>query len=256
MRTTNRFRGACRSLHYQLALVLAGSSGKGTELNLGRQDAHGCTLMHYACGLRNAPALQLLLNSSVDPHVIDVHGQSAAHWAKRFGFEEGEALISQAVGAPVESTPPHQTLPPPVHSSISSLNAETSGSLTLVGNAASVGDVVGVSASATQQVLSNAPLPAGESSTSLASFPSPPTHGGGATRSLQQFLDPQAPAPEIIPSTNAVISHGAIACHYAGDCGDAIASSPSIGGSVTESCSLAGFLTAAAAHVDDGLPPP
>ena len=47
-----------------LALILAGSGGtnhKGGALDLERQDAYGCTLMHYVCALRNLPALQLLL---------------------------------------------------------------------------------------------------------------------------------------------------------------------------------------------------
>ena len=47
-----------------LALILAGSGGsnqRGGSLDLERQDASGCTLMHYVCGLRNLPALKLLL---------------------------------------------------------------------------------------------------------------------------------------------------------------------------------------------------
>ena len=53
-----------RLLGAVLALILAGSGGmnhKGSALDLERQDAQGCTLMHYICSLRNGPALQLLL---------------------------------------------------------------------------------------------------------------------------------------------------------------------------------------------------
>jgi hypothetical protein len=99
---TQRFLGAV------LALILAGSGGsnhKGGSLDLERQDAHGCTLMHYVCGLRNTPALQLLLNSSVDPNIADAQGQTPADWAKRYGFHEGETLIARATGQPVPPPP-------------------------------------------------------------------------------------------------------------------------------------------------------
>ena len=67
--------------------------------------------MHYACGLRNAPALQYLLSAAVDPLHTDAHGHTALQWARRFGFNEGERLIARATGAPLISTPPHQAVP-------------------------------------------------------------------------------------------------------------------------------------------------
>ena len=57
-----------------------GMNHKGSALDLERQDAQGCTLMHYICSLRNGPALQLLLRANVDPAIADTqarqHGQS------------------------------------------------------------------------------------------------------------------------------------------------------------------------------------
>lgn len=81
-----------------LALILAGSGGtntKGGTLDLDRQDAHGCTLMHYVCALRNSPALQLLLHANVDPMVFDRQGMSPADWARAYQFNEGETLIAR-----------------------------------------------------------------------------------------------------------------------------------------------------------------
>ena len=86
---------AQRLLGSMLALILAGSGGinrKHGALDLERQDAHGCTLMHYVCALRNSPALQLLLRANVDPHIADTQGLAPADWAKAYRFEEGEAV--------------------------------------------------------------------------------------------------------------------------------------------------------------------
>ena len=91
-----------------LALILAGSGGsnqRGGSLDLERQDASGCTLMHYVCGLRNLPALKLLLDSTVDPRIRDSQKLTAADWANRYGWTEGEALIARHLGEPVPSAP-------------------------------------------------------------------------------------------------------------------------------------------------------
>jgi len=50
------------------------------------------------CALRNSPALQLLLHANVDPMVQDSQGLSATDWARAYRFHEGEQLISRAVG--------------------------------------------------------------------------------------------------------------------------------------------------------------
>ena len=88
-----------RLLGAVLALILAGSGGvhhKGGVLDLERQDAHGCTLMHYVCALRNMPALQLLVRAQVDPNIRDNQGMSVCDWARAFHFTEGEVLLSRA----------------------------------------------------------------------------------------------------------------------------------------------------------------
>jgi uncharacterized surface protein with fasciclin (FAS1) repeats len=72
--------------------------------DLSRVDMHGRSLLHYACALRHAGAVKLLLAARADPRGVDVAGMSAADWARRTGFAEGEALIAQALangdGAP------------------------------------------------------------------------------------------------------------------------------------------------------------
>ena len=65
--------------------------------DLSRVDMHGRSLLHYACALRHAGAVKLLLAARVDPRGVDVAGMSAADWARRTGFTEGEALIAQAL---------------------------------------------------------------------------------------------------------------------------------------------------------------
>jgi len=174
-----------------LSLIHAGSGGAGGSLDLGAQDAHGCTLMHYVCALRNTPALQLLLNSNVDPRAIDAQGQTAADWARRNGFSEGEALIARVTGdaAPPAGVPPLQptaasaVAPPVVPLEVEALVPEA---------------------------------------TAVA-----PQAASSATRSLEQFLEP-TPAVEASPMET-----------------EAPAAQPH---------PLAGFLTAAAAHVDQAPP--
>lgn len=73
-------------------------------LDLERQDAYGCTLMHYVCALRNSPALQLLLHANVDPMVPDSQGMSATDWARAYRFHDGEQLISRTMV--ITPTPP------------------------------------------------------------------------------------------------------------------------------------------------------
>ena len=112
---------AQRLLGSMLALILAGSGGinrKHGALDLERQDAHGCTLMHYVCALRNSPALQLLLRANVDPHIADTQGLAPADWAKAYRFEEGEALIRQHLGNPAATAAP---VPPPYEAEIIAL---------------------------------------------------------------------------------------------------------------------------------------
>lgn len=212
-----------------LALILAGSGGNSAKLELGRQDAHGCTLMHYACALRNAPALQLLLNSAVDAQASDAHGHTAMQWARRFGFKEGEALIARATGAPLASTPPHQTVGESGGDAVDGSCAQelpyagnvtaASGEATLPSMLPMAGGMAGQSLSALSAsggCLSSMALPP-----SGIPFPSSQPHGsGGATpRSLEHFLEPQASTAP--PSTHNAAER-----------------------------SLAGFLTAAAAHVE------
>ena len=143
---------AQRLLGAVLALILAGSGGqnhKGGSLDLERQDASGCTLMHYVCGLRNAAALQLLLNSSVDPTIVDGQGQTPADWARRYGFYDGEVLIAKAQGEPI---------PAPAQM-----------------------------AAATPVAVTTAAVDA-----SLPAVPAAVAMPSGATRSLEQFLEPTA----------------------------------------------------------------
>jgi len=177
---TQRFLGAV------LALILAGSGGsnhKGGSLDLERQDAHGCTLMHYVCGLRNTPALQLLLNSSVDPHIADTQGQTPAQWAARFRFHEGQALIARATGQPV---------PPPSDVAVAETNSN---------------------AAPSQPVLP--PQAPAMSTNESQAMMAPAVATGGATRSLEQFLEPSAP-PQ---SEGADLLLTAASAHVAGDSG-------------------------------------
>ena len=62
----------------------------------GQVDAQGCTMLHYACGMHNAPALRQLLAVGVNPHVTDATGATALDWARRSGFHEGVSLLVQA----------------------------------------------------------------------------------------------------------------------------------------------------------------
>ena len=70
-----------------LSLIHAGSGGaltsNGGSLDLGLQDAHGCTLMHYVCALRNMPALQLLIQ------------EHHAGWQRLLALQRYEILGSQ-----------------------------------------------------------------------------------------------------------------------------------------------------------------
>ena len=159
--------------------------------------------MHYACGLRNAPALQFLLNSSVDPRITDAHGHTAVQWARRFGFEEGEALIARVTGTPLVSTPPHQTVPPGASSigATSAVNVD----LPFAGNVPTGCGQAGVAVLAPLPAPAQAPAPPGPApmpdpdselanvlSSSLPPFHPLGAHPAGATRSLEQFLEPRA----------------------------------------------------------------
>ena len=179
-----------------LALLLAGSAGNGAALDLGRQDAHGCTLMHYVCALRNLPALQLLLNASINPALADSAGNTAAEWARRFQFADGEAAIARATGVPLPA-----------------------GAAAATATATSV-PIEGVAASSSSCVPGVATTTGG--TPPLVSAPFGGAAPGGDAhpmRSLDQFIDP---------------SQGSAEAQQSGDA----------------QRSLAGFLTAAAAHVE------
>ena len=215
----------------QLALILAGSGG--TKLDLGRQDAHGCTLMHYACGLRNAPALQLLLNSSVDPQLTDAHGHTAVQWARRFGFQEGEVLISRATGSPLVSTPPHQSVPTGDHGGLHGAPSSDSTGLPFAGVAAGGSLADGASCAPTNPtLLDSAPVASGLSGLPQSDLPLPPP----PTRSLEQFLEPQVPSAGTAPAVGGATTGG-----------DGMGSSAATN---DQERSLAGLFTAAAAHVE------
>ena len=215
----------------QLALILAGSGG--TKLDLGRQDAHGCTLMHYACGLRNAPALQLLLNSSVDPQLTDAHGHTAVQWARRFGFQEGEVLISRATGSPLVSTPPHQSVPTAAHGGLHGAPSSDSTGLPFAGIAAGGSLADGASCAPTNPtLLDSAPVASGLSGLPQSDLPLPPP----PTRSLEQFLEPQVPSAGTAPAVGGATTGG-----------DGMGSSAATN---DQERSLAGLFTAAAAHVE------
>jgi len=227
-----------------LALILAGSGGtniKGGALDLERQDAYGCTLMHYVCALRNSPALQLLLHANVDPMVFDSQGMSAADWARAYRFHEGETLISRAMGMTVVVPQP---LAPQMGNS-SSITALTQPiavtSSDPHGNAGCLdaqwvtSSVVDAPVGPTQgmhigdQQPGAAALMLGMScghGDAAGLTVAAPVGAEGATplartRSLEQFLQPAA-HPQALSSTSDVHQR-----------------------------SLAGFLTAAAAHVDN-----
>ena len=225
-----------RLLGAVLALILAGSGGmnhKGSALDLERQDAQGCTLMHYICSLRNSPALQLLLRANVDPGISDTQGLSASDWAHAYGFPEGVRQIEQHVnGVGEEGFPPHSPeaqgfeppTPPPG------------------------GDVSSLDAFLQAGCAPGQPPPAAAVE-----------NGGvvGHGRSLQQFLQPAAAAPAI-----AHVAAGGSGALQEGEGGEARPRSlehfleagkplPQRSQEVHHR-SLAGFLTAAAAHVESG----
>ena len=225
-----------RLLGAVLALILAGSGGmnhKGSALDLERQDAQGCTLMHYICSLRNSPALQLLLRANVDPGISDTQGLSASDWAHAYGFPEGVRQIEQHVnGVGEEGFPPHSPeaqgfeppTPPPG------------------------GDVSSLDAFLQAGCAPGQPPPAAAVE-----------NGGvvGHGRSLQQFLQPAAAAPAI-----AHVAAGGSGALQEGEGGEARPRSlehfleagkplPQRRQEVHHR-SLAGFLTAAAAHVESG----
>ena len=225
-----------RLLGAVFALILAGSGGmnhKGSALDLERQDAQGCTLMHYICSLRNSPALQLLLRANVDPGISDTQGLSASDWAHAYGFPEGVRQIEQHVnGVGEEGFPPHSPeaqgfeppTPPPG------------------------GDVSSLDAFLQAGCAPGQPPPAAAVE-----------NGGvvGHGRSLQQFLQPAAAAPAI-----AHVAAGGSGALQEGEGGEARPRSlehfleagkplPQRRQEVHHR-SLAGFLTAAAAHVESG----
>jgi hypothetical protein len=88
-----------------LLLLVSGSQGSAA-LDLSQQDAHGCTLMHYVCGARNLPALQLLLNAGADATIADGSGATPMEWARRAGFLEGQQALSTASGVPMPAAAP------------------------------------------------------------------------------------------------------------------------------------------------------
>jgi len=245
-----------------LALILAGSGGtnhKGGALDLERQDAYGCTLMHYVCALRNSPALQLLLHANVDPMVADSQGMSATDWARAYRFHEGENLISRAMGVttlpqpmaavdaatglpaltqPITAVPPQASEPDPL---AQVLKQDDTGTVTsfdgqqLAQTLDSSAEWPGSSQIQPEQIQPGAGLLAmsGADSLMMQSLTSqgqPPPSSSSAmgaeplarTRSLEQFLAPQ-PRSTAAPNN----PEG-------------------------QSRSLAGFLTAAAAHVEHG----
>ena len=77
-----------------------------------RTDSHGCMMLHYACGLRNLPVLQKLLDAGVAPSIPDPQGNTPADWARGYSFNEGEALITRAerAAAPVGNSVPLDAL--------------------------------------------------------------------------------------------------------------------------------------------------
>ena len=230
-----------RLLGAVLALILAGSGGmnhKGSALDLERQDAQGCTLMHYICSLRNSPALQLLLRANVDPGISDTQGLSAADWAHAYGFPEGVSQIEQHVnGGGEEGFPPHSPVqqqgfepptPPPA------------------------GDVSSLDAFLQAGRAPGQPLPAGAENGGVAGY--------GHGRSLQQFLQP-ALAGAAAPATAHAAAGGSSVAMQEGVGGEARPRSlehfleagnppPQQRSQEVHHRSLAGFLTAAAAHVE------
>ena len=237
-----------RLLGAVLALILAGSGGmnhKGSALDLERQDAQGCTLMHYICSLRNSPALQLLLRANVDPGIADTQGLSAADWAHAYGFPEGVSQIEQHVnGGGEEGFPPHE------HSPVQQQGFEPP-------TPPPAGDASSLNAFLQAGRAPGQPLPA-----------QPLDNGGvaghGHGRSLQQFLQPALAAAAAAPATAHAAAGGGPssgALQEGGVGGEARARSlehfleagkppPPQRSQELHHRSLAGFLTAAAAHVE------
>jgi len=186
---------AQRLLGGALSLIFASSEGASLKADLERQDAHGCTLLHYSCALRNAPALQLLLSSSVDANVADAHGHTPAQWASRFGFQEGEAIIARAPREPPASVP-HVSGPPastPPHQSVSSDCGVSVDGARINDVAGEAGWLVGAISAPPEPTVVPSVLPLASAAPPSAHPPSahPPS---GNTRSLEQFLEPSGAA--------------------------------------------------------------
>jgi hypothetical protein len=202
-----------RLLGAVLALILAGSGGlnhKGSALDLERQDPQGCTLMHYICSLRNSPALQLLLRANVDPNIADSQGLNASDWAHAYGFPDGVRQIEQHTNE--ADGVGEEELP------LASL--ETQG-------LEPAGDVSSLDAFLQAGRPPKLPL-AGEGGARV-----------GQPRSLQQFLQPA----KVSDVASSAAPAAAVKLFEAG-------SAPQVRSQELHHRSLAGFLTAAAAHVE------
>ena len=266
-----------RLLGAVLALILAGSGGmnhKGSALDLERQDAQGCTLMHYICSLRNGPALQLLLRANVDPTIADTQGLAAADWAHAYGFPEGVRLIEQHLHGGADPSGGFDASSPEPHS------LEATG--VQLPQAAATGDVSGLDAFLGRPP--KLPTPAGAAGGEGVAAAAP-----AQGRSLQQFLQPTMAAAAPLATATVAGSEatsvapamvGGLAGLTAGSAaGVGAAIKPENGGGEarprsleqflepgqqpaaqparsqeTHHRSLAGFLTAAAAHVESTPP--
>lgn len=96
---TSRMFGA------SVLLLLSGLQSTAAA-EFSRQDANGCTLVHYACSSRNLPALQLLLNSGADATTADATGSTPLDWAARYAWVEGQQALCTATGQPAPTATP------------------------------------------------------------------------------------------------------------------------------------------------------
>lgn len=66
----------------------------GAEVNA--TDCYGCTVLHYACEMKNQTLIPLLLAAHADPMIKNKHGESSLDIAQRLKFSQIELLLRKA----------------------------------------------------------------------------------------------------------------------------------------------------------------
>jgi len=240
-----------RLLGAVLALILAGSGGvhhRGGALDLERQDAHGCTLMHYVCALRNMPALQLLLMAQVDPNIRDLQGMTVYDWARAFHFAEGEELLRSSAAAAAASaasvggmaTAQPTVTPVPYQPMATATYTQPATAYATVG-----------AFEATPVAVESTPVAVATVTPAVVEA----TPGAVPTATPAGAVATATPAVATATATPAAAGTGQLGLLHMAAGGAACMQSNGAAAAPAEGQpSLAGFLTAAAAHVESGPP--